>query len=447
MITITGRLRSETRSRVAIGVVGPHDLVEQIMLIGAGLSSAADWRLVGAPHAEEHETYDKLSKIADSIDVVLFTGPLQHDLARQSGELPVPATFVPVSGAGLYSSLLRGVLTQGIDPARVSIDSISAADVEEAYGEIGVSTGGVHLSEYDRPESARGFIGFHEKLYRQGATTAALTTIRTVAKKLDDAGVPTLRMLPTTQTLRIALTTAALLGTGSRLEESQIAIVLVELAASARPSYSGPGNYWQQELKLSLHKSLLADARLMGATVAPRDENSYVVTATVGALAQATDGFRVAPFMDRARSEVGVAVEVGIGLGDTARDADANALVAVERARGADAGAAFLVGIGGTVVSLPLRQRRRAETSAPVVASKAAKLLERLAEGVGDGPEALVVDAEIVADILAIAPRSARRVLQSLVEEGLAWPMPPVRGAQAGRPRQTYRLVLESAPR
>ncbi|MFE3449760.1 GTP cyclohydrolase IIa [Nonomuraea sp. NPDC059194] len=434
------RLRAEARSRVAIGVVGPTDLVEQIMMIGADLPGAADWRLVGAPHAGEHETYEKFSRIADSIDVALFTGPLQHDLARQAGELPVPATFVPMSGASLYASLLRGVITHGIDPARVSIDSLPAADVAEAYGEIGVGTEGVHLSEYDQPESARGFAAFHEQLYRQGATTAALTTVRSVATKLTAAGVPVLRMRPTSHTLRLALNTAALLGTGSRLEESQIAIVVVELAASARPSYSGPGNYWQQELKLSLHQSLLADARVMGATVVPRDENSYVVTATVGALAQATDGFRVAPFMDRIRTDAGVAVEVGIGLGTTARDADANAMVAVDKARGVGAAAAYLVGGDGVVLSLPQRQRRRAETE-PVITTKAAKLLERLVEGLGDGPEALVVDAEIVADVLAIAPRSARRVLQSLAEEGLAWPMPPVKGTQAGRPRQPYRLV------
>ncbi|GAA0934220.1 hypothetical protein GCM10009560_41120 [Nonomuraea longicatena] len=434
------RLRSETRSRVAIGVVGPPDLVEQIMMIGADLPVAGDWRLVGAPLAGEHETYEKFSKIADTIDVVLFSGPLQYDLARQAGELPVPATFVPMSGASLYAALLRGVLDDGIDPARVSIDSLPAADVEEAYGEIGVSTAGVHLSEYDHPESARGFAAFHEQLHRQGATTAALTTVRSVAKTLTAANVPVLRVLPTSSTLRLALNTAALLGTGSRLEESQIAIAVVELAASARPSYSGPGNYWQQELRLSLHQSLLADARVMGATVAPRGENGYVVTATVGALAQATDGFRVAPFMDRIRSEAGVPVEVGIGLGGTARDADANALVAVDKARDAGAAAAYLVGGDGTVLALPLRQRRRQDT-VPVVATKAAKLLERLVAGLGDGPEALVVDAEIVADVLGVAPRSARRVLQSLAEEGLAWPMPPVKGSQAGRPRQPYRLV------
>ncbi|WP_283139466.1 GTP cyclohydrolase IIa [Rhizohabitans arisaemae] len=428
------------RSKIAIGVVGPHDLVEQIVHIGASLPSAASFRLVGAPHAGEHETHDRLSKIIGGIDVVLFTGPLQHDLARQSGDLPVPATHVQVSSGGLYAALLRGVLRYGIDPARVSVDSVAPDDVAEAYEEIGVSMSGVHVSEYLRPESVRAFVGFHERLHKSGATTAALTTVRSVATRLVEDGVTALRIMPTMHTLRQAIDTAALLGTGSRLEESQIAIVLVELAASARPSHSGPGNYWQQELKLSLHRALLTDARLMGATVTPREENTYVVTTTVGALKQATEGFRVAPFMDRVRADVGVAVDVGLGLGHTARDAEANALTALERARGSDAAAAYLVGDDGTSLSLPLRQRRKVEAE-PEVESKAVKVRDRLLSHLGDDPEAMVVDAEIVAEILGVAQRSARRVLQNLVEEGLAWALPPAKSPHAGRPRQPYRLV------
>ncbi|GII95153.1 transcriptional regulator [Sinosporangium siamense] len=430
------------RSKIAIGVVGPHDLVEQIVHIGAGLPSAASLRLVGASQPCELEIPDRLSKILSTIDAVLFTGPLQHDLARQTGELPVPATHVPVSGAGLYACLLRGVLRHGIDPARISIDSLSQDEVAEAYDEIGVPASGVHVCEYLRPDSVRDFHGFHERLHKSGATGAAVTTVRSVADKLADDGVPVLRVKPTTDTVRQSLDTAALLGAGSRLGEAQIAIVLVELGASARPTYSGPGNYWQQELKLSLHRALLADVRLMGATVAPREENSYVVTTTVGALTHATEEFTVAPFMDRVRADVGVAVDVGIGLGHTARDADANALTALERARGSDAAAAFLVGDDGTSLSLPLRQRRKVEVETePETESKAVKVRDRLLRHLGDDPEAMVVDAEIVAEILGVAQRSARRVLQNLVEEGLAWALPPVKSPHAGRPRQPYRLV------
>src|SRR5262245_42164377 len=90
-----------------------------------------DWRLGCSAHTAEQETSDRLMKIVDGIAVALFPGPLQYDLARADGELPVPATYVPVSGASMYSALLGGAVSGACDPARVSIDSIAEADVKE----------------------------------------------------------------------------------------------------------------------------------------------------------------------------------------------------------------------------------------------------------------------------------------------------------------------------
>lgn len=433
------------RSEIVIGVVGPRDLVERIMFMGRE-PGARDWRLVGSAHTVETETYDRLMKIVDGIDVVLFTGPLQYDLARTGGELPVPATCVPISGAAMYSALLRGTMAGTCDPSRVSIDSIAENDVVESYGEMGLSADGVRVRTYEGPDSVREFLGFHQDLHRSGATTAALTTVRSVARGLEAAGVPVLRMLPTARTLRTALNTAALLGTGSKLEESQIAIAIVELPQASRLGHPGPSNYWQQELKLSLHRALLSEARRMAATVIPWYENGYLIIATVGSLAQATDGLRVAPFLDHLRAELGVAVEIGIGLGRTARDAETNAAAALERARAEEAEGAFLVDVDGDLVSLPSRPHHR--TAAPAEAatvSRGLRVLRRLVDELDLATGApSVIDAEGVSATLGVSLRSARRILADLVEQGLAWPMPSARSAQAGRPRQQYRLVVES---
>lgn len=430
-------------SEIVIGVVGPDDLVERIMFMGDE-EGAYEWRLVGSAHAAEQETRERLMKIADGIDVVLFTGPLQHDLARAGGELPVPATYVQFSGASMYAALLGGTLARQLDPARVSIDSISAADVADTYGELGVSVDGVHVRRYTDPAAMREFLPFHEELYRSGRTTGALTTVRTVARNLEAAGVPVRRMLPTKRTIRTALDTAALLGAGSKLEESQIAIALVELPITSRVGHAGPGNYRQQELKLSLHRALLTDARRMGATVMPRGDNGYLIIATMGSLAKATDGLRVAPFLDHIKAELGVTVEIGIGLGRTAHDAEANAAAALENARTAKS-TAFLVDTDRHVVSLPARPRHlTAETADSRSLVKARKILERLVEQPdGDPKPRRIVDAEKVAQLLGLTPRSARRALNDLVHEGLAWPVPSARPAQAGRPRQQYRLIVE----
>ena len=433
------------RSEIVIGVIGPRDLVERIMFMGRE-PGTRDWRLVGSAHTVEQETYDRMMKIVDGVDVVLFTGPLQYDLARAGGEIPVPATCVPISNAAMYSALLRGTVSGVCDPARVSIDSIAESDVAESYSEMGVSADGVRVREYQGPESVRGFLEFHRDLYHSGATTAALTTVRTVARGLEEAGVPVLRMLPTARTLRTALNTAALLGTGSKLEESQIAIAIVQLPQASRVGHAGPSNYWQQELKLSLHRALLSEARRMAATVMPWGELGYLIIATVGSLAQATDGLRAAPFLDHIRAELGISVEIGIGLGRTARDAESSAVAAAERARSAESEMAFLIDADGDLVSLPARPHHRTAAPAATTAmSRGMKVLRRLVDRLEPGPGASsTVDAEWVAEVLGVSSRSARRTLGELVNEGLAWPMPAARSAQAGRPRQQYRLVVES---
>jgi hypothetical protein len=74
---------------------------------------------------------------------------------------------------------------------------------------------------------------------------------------------------------------------------------------------------------------------------------------------------------------------------------------------------------------------------------RALETLSRLAESLASGDDALAVDAETASRVLAVTPRTARRLLRALAEEGLAWPLPPSRAPQPGRPRQSYRLVVE----
>ena len=67
----------------------------------------------------------------------------------------------------------------------------------------------------------------------------------------------------------------------------------------------------------------------------------------------------------------------------------------------------------------------------------------RLSEKLSEEGTTPVVDAETAGRLLSVTPRTARRLLATLVEEGLAWPLPPSRSPQPGRPRQAYRLVIE----
>jgi hypothetical protein len=279
---------------------------------------------------------------------------------------------------------------------------------------------------------------FHERLWRRGETSVAFTCLQSVAARLSAAGIPAVTLRPTGSDIRVALRTAALIGGYRRLEDAQLALALVEVPALRDGGRRTAPRQSRDELRLTVHRFLVQEAQRIHAAVSPTGDHGFLIVATRGSLARATDGFRVAPFADRARSELGVAIEVGIGTGRTAVEAEAHARASLGRAQAGSALRGFASSREGHA---PVPPPRLPEAGAR--RSRSLETLARLAEKLSENDANLVVDAETAGQLLAVTPRTARRLLHILVEEGLAWPLPPNRTPQPGRPRQFYRLVVE----
>jgi hypothetical protein len=441
---------------LTIGVVGPHDLVERVMLSGAaapgppfastvgglppGLAPAGPGlarRLVAAAYRGEQEAPDKVLRLGSTVDVFLFACPVPLEYARRAGVLRAPATSVPLAGSALFATLLRARADGRHDLSRVSVDVLGRGDVEDAFAELDIPPGDIHVRE--DPAGAATLAAFHERLFRRGQTSVAFTCLESVAQRLTAAGIPVYVVRPTGSAIRSALRTATLLGSHRRLEEAQLAVAVVEVPTLRESARRPAPRQSQEELRLTVHRFLLQEARRMQASISPVGDHTFLVTATRGSLSAATDGFRAPPFSDRARSELGIAVEVGVGLGRTAQDAEAHARAALARSH-ADPGArGFALDREGHM----LAPAPRTPAAAPADKPKGLETLSRLADKLPGDDGAHVVDAETAGRLLGVTARTARRLLHSLAEEGLAWPLPPNRTPQPGRPRQFYRLVTE----
>jgi hypothetical protein len=442
---------SRAQGELTIGIVGPHDLVERIMLSGApaggrpaGAGPAAveagpARRLVAAAYRDEQEAADQVVRLGPAIDVCLFASRVPYEYARTAGVLTCPATYVPLGGGALYAALLRAGRETGRDPARSSIDVLSRSDVEEAFTELGLPASGVHIREDSG--SLAVIASFHERLWRRKQTSVAFTCLPSVAARLSAAGVPVFTLRPTGNDIRMALRTAALLGGYRRLEDAQLALAIVEVPTLRDGGRRASPRQSREELRLTVHRFLVQEAQRIHAAVSPASDHGFLIVATRGSLARATDGFRVPPFAERARSDLGITIEVGIGMGRTAVEAEAHARASLGRVQAPG-------GIPGIRGFAPSREDH-GPVSAPRVPeaglrrSRSLETLARLAEKLSATDANLVVDAETAGQLLAVTPRTARRLLHILVEEGLAWPLPPNRTPQPGRPRQLYRLVVE----
>ncbi len=424
---------------LTIGVVGPHDLVERVMLMGHA-AAPVPCRLVAAAYRDEQEAADKVTRLGPNVDACLFSSPAPYEIARRAGVLTMPATHVQLGGAALAAAIAQAAMDERIDPRRVSVDVLTRAEIDEAYTDLGLPSGEVHSR--DEPGATGTIAAFHERLIRQGAATGALTCVPGVADRLSAAGLPVVRIRPTSAAVRTALHTAALLGAHHRLEESQLTVVLVEVPTLREPVRRAAPRYWRDELRLSLHRLLVQEANRINASVWPIDDHSYLVVASRGSIAAATDGFRVLPFAAKIRDELGLAVEVGVGMGRTTHDAETHARGALGRSQGAKNSQGFAVDREGRALVPPPRMPPH---TAGMAKPKGVEVLARLAAKLEGGDT--VVDAESAGKMLGVTPRTARRLLRTLVDEGLAWPLPPNRTPAPGRPRQLYRLIVEKLNR
>jgi hypothetical protein len=428
-----------------IGIVGPHELVERIMLSGLPLSTGAGTaqspdrgeaptrRLVTAAYREEQEAPEKVARLGASVDACLFASRVPYEFARRAGVLTVPATYIQLSGSALYAAMLRAS-RDGHDIAKSSIDVVSQADAEDAFGELGLATDNIHVRE--EVSGAAVIAAFHERLWHAGEISVAFTCVQSVARKLAAAQVPVYLLRPTGSAIRAALRTGTLLAGYRRLENAQLAVVIVEVPTLRDTVRRGAPRQAREELRLTVHRFLVQEAQRIHATVAALNEHGFLVIATRGSLSQAADGLGP-PFVERARSELGIGIEVGVGGGRTELEAEARARASLGRPPAAtrlpaarDRAAALVPGQRGPVTP----------SSASV---RGLDTLVRLAEKLTTTGATPVVDAETAGRLLSVTPRTARRLLATLVDEGLAWPLPPSRSPQPGRPRQAYRLVIE----
>lgn len=437
-------VKSGSARGIAVGVVGPHDIVEHIVQVGSRIARGP-WRL-----RLESLGYDAENDVADlppaklsGLDALLFTGPLPHDIASQAGLLHVPTAILPISGSALYATLLRAVLESDVDITRVSIDSLTRGDVVDAYDDLSADHRRVRVMPYEDPESVEQFFDFHQRLYARGTCHHALTTVRSVAERLRAAGVPVLRMLPTSATIRSGLTHAVLLGLGSQLEGAQTALCIVEIMPP-RTGDSSATEYWLEDLRLAAHRLLLEESRPMGAKIIVRDPRTFEVATTLGPLVEATRDFTVQPFVRRLHSELGVEARLGIGLGHTVQDAERNALDALADSTDAPDGQPSVIGPYGQTRVFKARHEGadKQQDIQPRLHDTYEQLLTVLEyANSGASPTPMVVDAEQAATALDVTPRTARRILQSMADAGLVWPLPRQQNQGRGRPRQRFRLV------
>ncbi|NUP78890.1 MAG: hypothetical protein HOV96_15230 [Nonomuraea sp.] len=397
---------------ILIGVVGPHDLVDDVAALCEEQPGVSTLRL---DYDHESQAPALVDAHASAVEGWLFTGIVPYMLSRDT--LTRPASFVDYSGATLLTALVR-LQHQGQDVTRLSVDTLSAADVSATFAETGLPAGDVRTLPY-RPEmTSKQAVAFH----RKGPDHPVITCLSSVHEALRDH-MRVLRLVPSVHSVRVALRQLLLTAEGQAQEDAQIALGLIEVAGD---------------------EGLLREATALGGTLAAFRGGTHLLVTTRGPLHDATGGFTGLPMLARlaAHNEV---VRIGFGLGRSAAEAESLARRALARARRIGDVAAVLSLRADTDIVL------ESATTAPAAAQNLSVIarrvglsvptLEKLLEAraaAGDEP----LTTREIADRLAVQQRTARRMLHRLELAGLAERTGNLTSGSSGRPLTLYRLTL-----
>ncbi|SCL45129.1 hypothetical protein GA0070606_0617 [Micromonospora citrea] len=404
---------------IEIGVVGPHDLVDDVAATCEEQPGVTARRL---HYDHESQAPAIVEAHAGQVQAWLFTGVVPYTLAREANLPHRPAVFVDYTGATLLQAAVR-LLRDGHDVTRMSIDTVTGADVAGTFGEAGLPVDRVRSLPYRSGLGSDDVVAFHRRQRKAGADVA-VTCISSVYEVLRHE-MPAFRLAPSNHSVRTALRQLMLHVGSQAQEDAQIALGLANLSDG--------------------DDGLLKEVAALGGTVARFAPDTWLIVTTRGPLHDATGGFTALPMLRRLadRHET---VQIGFGLGRSAAEAENLARRALSRARriGPTTAVLSLRGETDIVLESTTPTPAPAEVNLAVIAQRvglSVPTLLRLREvrtAVGDEP----LTSREVADQLRVQQRTARRMLHRLELAGLAERTGNLASGTSGRPLTLYRLTL-----
>ena len=422
MERIEPRTSSRPERALAIGVVGPADLVPRVADVVAGTPAL---KAVRFPYRQEQETVRIVGEHADDVDAWLFTGVVPHAIAQAADAITLPAEHVSYSGVTLLAALFR-LAREGRDLTRISIDTLDPTEVTETLAEAGMASDAAETMVYEPSVRSRDVVAFHCSARAKRDARVAITCLRSAYDVLRKE-MPVVRLAPSPHDIRGAVDALALRTRNRHHSDAQVALGFVEL------ENADPG--------------LERELGELGGAVVKIGAESYLLVTTRGPLERATGDFHAAPFLAGLAARH-AKVHLGLGIGRSAGEAAAHASRALARARAQGDVAAVLAAPHDADLVLATGSPAAAAANGPTDLGRLAQrlgmsraTLQSLRRFLEDAEEQRVTAAEL-AQAFSIQERSARRLLKRLERAGAAVAVGTLNEGQMGRPPVIYRVDL-----
>ena len=432
-------------NRIRLGIVGPLDSIALAQEVA--LERPDILETVPIVYQDASEVPQIVTRRGNDVDIWLFSGIVPYQRAL-SMKLNKPLFYIPHTGSSLWRALLQITYIEKLKFESMSFDTFSLQEIEETFTDIDLPLPKIYVNHYQGVVSAGDMTEYHYNLWKKGNTNIAVTCFFATYENLKKMGVPVFRIWPTRSTIRTTLDITISAFEAQRFKGSQLAIQHIVIDGYddvVRASSS----YGAKKIDLRLYEILVGYAEKLKGSIVIRGNGQYTLYSTRGILEEFTDTFTVMPILDDLTRNVAAKVSGGIGFGATAYDSEENAYRALGLGKQRGKGLWMVVTDSRDVIG-PLSSvtylkysistddvvLRQFADQLKINITTVNKLLAAISKIDKDA-----IAADDLAMYLAITPRSARRLLSTLVDQGLAEVIGEEMLAK-GRPRKLYKVLL-----
>lgn len=435
-----------------IGIAGPNDLVTKVLtqaktrseeLANENINLLDLAELIPMVYKSESEIYSIVKQNEPSIDVLLCVDPLSYQLITHYPLFNKPIFLIRYSGSALYKVLAEQAV-RGDSWSGASFDSLPQKEVEESFQEIGLKKD-LFFAPNIELNRVEGLVQYHMNLLKSGKANLAMTCIQLVEASLKEKKYDVYRVTPTVEAINTALEQIENYIKHEKLVQSQLSIgflIIEELTQGQRP---------QEEKERSreiINKILKEFSRKTQATTQWVNDSMVQIVTTKGVVENGILVHKKPEILAELHRQLKWTGKMGIGLGRTANETMQNAKKALNYSLKKSGPQCYILQEEGQLIgplggSQQLHYSHRELDQDTIQAARKAGLsvasinrIFSLLDSIGTKN----VSASDLADGLEITLRSARRLLKTLEDAGLARVVGEEQPVGRGRPRQVYAI-------
>lgn len=426
-----------------IGIIGPQSSCSTVKKHLTEIDPALEIRMYSRERVNSCD--EVIVSCEDECDAILFTGCAIESYLAETCEITKPAATIEKSIISVSGAFLE-MQKQNMELDAFSIDVVENQMIEDLLDAFHILARNIYSCPFQPGVDEEKYVKWHMALQDEGKTNVALTAFAWVYQTLKEKGYHTIYLGPTKTMVRMALERLQNAYALNQAEYSRIAVEIFQMTNSNKQQE----NYYTGMIdKTELEKEIIHYVKSIQGSLFAFGRREYIVFSNAGILKDNRNYKRILKLQQKV-SDKGIQLNVGIGIGYTAHKADMNARKALDYSLKRGKREVYKIDENDVLEGpLGFEQELKYEliSSDPYVQEIAAKtglsmhsVLRIIA--ISEARNSYVFDAYELAECLEVTARSARRIMNKIMDSGLGKVYAKETAVSGGRPKSLIEIMF-----